>query len=55
MERSMFDVMFSSGFICDGIGIAAENRLEDIKFTLQLSALFIFTHLFIDKEVQKHT
>ena len=55
----MFDVMFSSGFICDGIGIAAENRLEDIKFTLQLSALFtryfIFTHLFIDKEVQKHT
>ena len=42
----MFDVMFSSGFICDGIGIAAENRLEDIKFTLQLSALLISLHIY---------
>ena len=49
MERSMFDVMFSSGFICDGIGIAAENRLEDIKFTLQLSAPFLHIYSSIRK------
>ena len=52
----MFDVMFSSGFICDGIGIAAENRLEDIKFTLQLSAIFTrcFISLHIYSSIRKY-